>query len=344
MSPGAKATGHRDDASWHACQLTVSIVILTYNRLHSLTEVLEALETEGVIATVAGQYLAADAPILVSEVLVVDNCSTDGTADYLNRKNADLVHIRMKRNIGVVARNFGLARASSDIVICLDDDVLGLKPGHVAHIVGRFSDEPRLGCLNFHVIDHSTERLTNWVHHRPMADADGRFATYEITEGAVAFRQEAVRRIGYYHDAFFISHEGPDLAFRLMNAGYAVEYDGSVIVRHKHEQTGREKWRFYYYDMRNAFWLAARNMPIPSALRYLSVTFGAMMYYAVRDGYVHWWLKGVWDGCRGLPDAWRTREVWTKGTRALIREIDEHRPPWWRVAWRRVRRPTNRLD
>ena len=177
-----------------------------------------------------------------------------------------------------------------------------------------------------------------------MADANGRFATYEITEGAVAFRKEAVRKAGYYHDAFFISHEGPDLAFRLMNADYAVEYDGSVVVRHKHEQTGRRKWGFYYYDMRNAFWLAARNMPVWNAMRYLLLSIGAMFVYAVRGGHVHWWLKGVWDGCRGLPAAWRTRQAWTPQTRALVREIDRHRPPFWQIAWRRLRRPINRLD
>lgn len=344
MSPSARKRGSRNEAGRHAPHLSVSIVILTYNRLQSLTEVLDALEADAVIATDTDGHLTGSAQGLVSEVLVVDNCSTDGTADYLSRKNQRIVHVRMKRNVGVVARNHGLERASSDIVICLDDDVLGLTPGHVAHIVARFANEPRLGGLNFQVIDHFTECLTNWVHHRPMEDANERFATYEITEGAVALRKEAVSKVGYYHDAYFISHEGPDMAYRLMNADYSVEYDGAVVVRHKHEQTGREKWRFYYYDMRNALWLAARNMPLSSALWYLLRTTGAMFVYAARDGYLHWWLKGIWDGCLGLRSAWRTRQVWTRQTRARVREIDRHRPPWWRIAWRRLRRPTNRLD
>ncbi len=75
-----------------------------------------------------------------------------------------------------------------------------------------------------------------------------RFTTYEITEGAVAFNQKALLSTSLYPDYFFISHEGPDLAFQIMNNGYSVIYNAEVVVKHYHSDLGRKSWTTYYYD------------------------------------------------------------------------------------------------
>ena len=222
----------------------ITISVLTFNRRDSLAELLAHLEGLG------------DA---IDEVLVVDNCSDDGTAELVQSRWPRVRLLRTERNIGVVARNLGLRTASGEVVVTLDDDIVGLTRNDLDHLRARFREDPRLGALNFQVFDYFSGVVSNWVHHRPLAAAGGSFATYEITEGAVAFRKEAVCAVGCYHEAYFISHEGPDLAFRLMNAGFRVFYDGAVGVRHKHEQGARHPDRFYYYDTRNQFWLAARR-------------------------------------------------------------------------------------
>jgi GT2 family glycosyltransferase len=304
-----------------ATPIPTSIVVLTYNRRDSLRELLDDLS--GVMGAVL-------------EVIVVDNCSTDGTDEMIRQDYSRALHHRTTRNRGACARNEGMTIAHGDVIITLDDDILGLDTAAIKHIARAFRDDHRLGALNFHVVDHSTGRTCNWVHHRPTADAAAHFDTYEITEGAVAFRASALRETGGYCEEFFISHEGPDLAFRLMNAGYRVAYDGSVTVRHKHETRSRDPWRFYYYDTRNQVWLAARNMPPRYAARYLVTGLGAMLVYAIRDGYFLWWLRGMRDSLRRLGQIRRNRSPWTATTAAAVRRIDKHRPGFWALLRRRL--------
>ncbi len=308
--------------------LPLTVSILTYNRRESLEELLEHLDgLEGGL----------------DEIIVIDNGSGDGTAEMIRARWPRVRHLRNDRNVGVAARNLGLRSASGEIVITLDDDIVGLTSADLARVRQRFAADPGLGALNFRVEDYYGRGLSNWVHHRPVADARGSFDTYEITEGAVAFRRTAVAAAGYYHEAYFISHEGPDLAFRLMNAGYRVAYDGSIGVRHKHLPSGRHPDRFYYYDTRNQFLLAARNLPLGPALRYLARGQAAMAWYAMRDRRPGPWLRGVWDGLRALGPARAGRQAWTPQTAAACREIDRHRRSPWEVAWRRLLGEANRL-
>jgi hypothetical protein len=307
----------------------ISVVVLTYNRRDNLQELLDGL-------------LALDGSL--REVIVVDNCSADGTAEMVAARYPGFLCIRTSQNEGVSARNHGVAAARGDIVVTLDDDLLGLSAAHLAWLADQFAENPHLGALNFHVVDFFTGLTCNWVHHRSADQNQARFLTYEITEGAVAVRRSAFLAIGGYCPEFFISHEGPDLAFRLMNAGFTVEYDGRVTLLHKHAQGSRDPWRFYYYDTRNHVWLAVRNMPWTYAVGYLARGLGAMAFYALRDGYFVWWAQGVRDAAAALPRMLATRNRWNRRTRQICREIDSHRPGFWDLVRRRIRRGGYRLD
>jgi len=110
--------------------------------------------------------------------------------------------------------------------------------------LGELFGESSIGAVNFKVLEEGTGRVANWVHHRSVeAYADAEFDTYEITEGAVAFRRSILQRVGGYPATFFLSHEGPDLAFRIMNHGARVIYSPAVSVTHSFAPEGRPSWR-----------------------------------------------------------------------------------------------------
>ncbi len=292
--------------------MLVSICILTYNRCDLLNALLESL--------VKIQY----SPL---EIIVVDNGSSDDTASMLESYSSKVAYIRNNQNIGVSARNIGLKNAKGSMVITLDDDVLGINDSHIRILAGKFVASPRLGAVNFKVIDPSTGKLCNWVHHRdPLSSSGKEFLTYEITEGAVAFRMEALRRVGFYSEDFFLSHEGPDLALRMLDAGYEVIYSDRVSVLHYRSNLGRKNWLKYYFDTRNQFWLAARNFPIPYAAEYLFRGLSSMLFYSLRDGYLKYWLRAVRDGLRGIPDVLCARNVLNSETMKKVRAIDAERP------------------
>jgi len=263
----------------------------------------------------------------VREIIVVDNSSEDSTGVVVRSHGIRPTYVRLDRNIGAAARNYGLKMATADIIVTLDDDIIGLDGVALERITKLFESNTRLGAVNFQIRDYYTGELCNWVHHRREEDyADKEFPTYEITEGAVAFRRSAIEGAGYYADDFFLSHEGPDLAYRIMDQGYEIYYSGKVTVRHRHENTGRKAWYNYYYDTRNLFWLAARNLPVPYALRYVSRGIIAMLIYSIRDSFFIYWLRGVRDGLTGLARAAKKRRVLRPETMRAMAKIDQDRP------------------
>ncbi len=94
--------------------VNVSIVICTHNHLASLRETMRALEDVSV------------PPGLRAELLLVENASTDGTADFV--ETVTLPHIICRplhepRKGQVRARNLGLSAARGEWILFIDDDV-----------------------------------------------------------------------------------------------------------------------------------------------------------------------------------------------------------------------------
>lgn len=290
----------------------ITITVLSFNRVRLLRNLLQELRNL--------KYCDL-------EVIVVDNCSTDGTGSMVKSEFPDVIFHQTKENIGVGARNIGLRMATGELIVTLDDDIISFHDEDLESLVRFFSERKSLGAVNFKVIEPETGSLVNWVHHcRAEEYCDREFITYEITEGAVAFRKEALEKSGYYPEKFFISHEGPDLAFRLWDSGYEVIYSNVVTVKHFKAKEGRTAWRNYYYDTRNQYWLAGRNMPLGYALTYLARGQISMLVYSVRDGYFKYWLKAVYDGVKGLGETLRERKVLGDNTMKLLKEIDCKRP------------------
>lgn len=307
----------------------ITIVVLTCNR-------------RAAVLRLAGQLVALDDG--ATEVIVVDNGSTDGTPSALAAACPQVVLVTLPQNTGTGGRNRGLERATGEIVVTLDDDMVGFGPKQLAAVRRAFAEAPRLGAATFTVTWPGTTRVRDWVHRRPVAAAGERFATYELTEGAVAFRRAALAEAGFYREDFFISHEGLELAYRLLDAGWDIVHDGSITVGHDHRREGRPGWRRYYYDTRNLFWVAVLHQPAGYAAGYLARGLGAMLVYSVRDGQLRAWLRGVRDGLGGARALRPQRRPWTPRTAAWVRAADRHRPGFFRMARKRLFQKDFSLD
>jgi GT2 family glycosyltransferase len=300
-----------DAAALAARKPSYTIVVLTFDRNHLLERLLGELQA----------FAQAGA-----QIIIVDNASST-PAEIVTRRHPGVTLIRSARNLGAAGRNLGFAAATGDIVLCLDDDVHGLSRDAFERLEQIFADAG-IGAVNFKVREEGSGRIVNWVHHRSVEQfADASFETYEITEGAVAFRRSILQRVGGYAEAFFLSHEGPDLALRIMDQGARLIYHPAISVTHSFAPEGRPSWRKYYYDTRNMLWLAARNLPLVYGMRLIARQTLAMLVYSLRDGYVRWWAKGLWDGLRGMPAAWNERHQVSPETMQRIRRIDSYRAP-----------------
>lgn len=290
-----------------------SIVVLTYNRPEHLEHNLNGLSK------------LIDKNV---EIIVVDNCSENINWDEFEAKYDGVKFIHLDENKGVYGRNVGIDASVGEYVVTLDDDVSGLSASDLINISSFFEAHPKAGAMCFKVKDALTYELVNWIHHcKPEDYADTIFSTYEITEGAVAFKKDVLKLSGLYPANFFISHEGPDLAFRIINEGYNVYYCPSVTVLHAHAIEGRASWRRYYYDTRNSIWLAVRNYDLRMFLTRLPVSVIAMMVYSIRDGFFKYWLKGLIHGIKGIKIVSAERTKLSSKAIKEITEIDKLRPP-----------------
>ncbi len=116
--------------------MLVSVVIPTYNRRHTIAPAIDSA-------------LAQRADGIALEVLVVDDASTDATADWLPQAYAGQP-VRLLRNQGLKGpaggRNTGIAAARGELVALLDSDDQFL-PGHLAQALAAFAAHPELGLV-----------------------------------------------------------------------------------------------------------------------------------------------------------------------------------------------------
>ena len=119
--------------------------------------------------------------------------------------------------------------------------------------------------------------------------------------GACAIRRSAYLEAGGLPDLFFYGHEETDLAWRLMDRGYRLEYDATARMCH-HALPNARHSTFRRQDGRNRVLLARRNLPWPLAAVYLA---DWMALTVARErgkrGSLRPWFAGFAEGWRTDP-------------------------------------------
>ncbi len=291
----------------------VTIMILNYQRREMLRHVVTSA-------------LQQDYPHL--DILVVDNASTDGSVADVRQTFPQVRVLSLPKNIGCAARNEGIAAAHGDLIITIDNDVLLTTPRDVQSVVTLFHNHPDVACIDFQIRDESGQLCTrDWCHPRDWREfADEEFLTAYVLEGASAIRRQAFERVGGYWGPLFLGHEGHDLAYRLLGAGFNVLYTPRVHVTHLVSPAARPTSRIYYTFTRNAIWVSLRNHRPVAALRAIVKYMSLMAFASARAGQWPSYLRGVWDGLRGVPQALATRAPLTPAAYRRLRHIRRFEP------------------
>src|SRR5580704_12477186 len=109
----------------------VSIIIASWNAREYLLQCLASLTSE--------------ACFYPMEIIVVDNASSDGSADYVARHYPDVILIRNSENLGFArANNLGIS-ASTGSYICLINSDLKVLPNCITGLVDFCQEHPKVG-------------------------------------------------------------------------------------------------------------------------------------------------------------------------------------------------------
>jgi len=169
-------------------------------------------------------------------VVLVDNASTDGTAEAVRKFHPEVTVITLDRNVGARARTVGVARAGTPFVAFADDDSWW-APGDLARAVDILRAHPRLAVLNARILVGPEERLdpacaemADSVLGTP-PDLPGPALLGFVACGAVV-RTEAFEAVGGFDPVVRFPGEEERLALDLASAGWAMAYVDSVTVHH----------------------------------------------------------------------------------------------------------------
>ena len=216
------------------------------------------------------------------EVIIVDNASSDGSADFIKAGYAEVKLIELASNRGFTgACNRGIEAASGEFIALLNNDT-ELDEGWAGAILAAFAAHPEVGIVaskmllfdqrdhfhtagDFFTTDGRAGNRGAW--ERDSGQYDQAQYVFSACGGSSVYRRSLLEAVGALDDDFFFLLEDVDLAWRAQLIGSKCWYTPSAIVYHHLSATGGGATASYY-DGRNGIWLVVKNMPASLLRKY----------------------------------------------------------------------------
>lgn len=250
----------------------VSVVIGNWNRLDDLKRA---------VASVRKQAW----PPEKTEIIVVDNQSTDGSIEWCREQN-DIQLIVTRLDLGAsVMLDTGFMSSKGEFVVCMDNDA-ELTQTYIVNAVTIFEGWDKgvnffndtlmapeiewylrqgyeLGCLtpNMMKSDRKTKDLKKGLFREEMFDINLQFHG-----AACVFKREAGHKIGWYNPEYYLYDNEVDMGARLFKAGYLTMYCPMLIAYHHISAVTRVRPRLLYYAIRHYYWFIWEHLPIHLAI------------------------------------------------------------------------------
>jgi GT2 family glycosyltransferase len=234
----------------------VSVVMLAHNRVEPTLRSLREIES-----------LPERPP-----VVVVDNASSDGTAEAVRRAHPEVQVIELGENIGAAGRNHGVA-AVDTLYVAFSDDDSWWAPGALTRAVEAFERHPRLGAVHGRILVGEDERedpICRELRDSPLP-GDPELPGSPLLgflACAVIFRRSAFEAVGGFEANVMIGGEEEWLACDLAGEGWELRYLPEVVAHHHPpRRAGRVADERRRIGLRNTLWFNWRRRPAASATR-----------------------------------------------------------------------------
>lgn len=224
-----------------------SVVVVSYNTAAHIEACLRSL-------------LALDYPRL--EIIVVDNASTDGSAELVRSRFPQVELIELPDNRGFAGgASVGLFIASGTIVATVNPDVR-LDPGWMSAMARTLLSMDEVGVVGSKILypDGKTIQHAGGIVHYPLATTEhiGRgepdHGQYErvqtvsfVTGAALAMRADVGRDLKFFDERFYpLYYEDVDLCWRASQQGLRTIYQPAAVAFHEESVTMDRKSTLYY--------------------------------------------------------------------------------------------------
>lgn len=284
-------------------QPLVSIIVPTYNLKNTFRECLSSIKK-------------LNYPN--KEIIIVDNASTDGTAEMVKRDFKNVSLIRNKKNLGSTGgMNTGLKKAKGDYLMFVDHDNI-LDKNMLTEMVNYALTDSTIGIVvpkiyywekkNIIWAAGTSVDMVTGINIAREGEDKGQYDDVEEVSIAPAnflVSKKVIDQIGFYDDTFFVCYEDSDFCARVRKARYKIVYIPTAFCYHKFpllsKVQSKKRWLSRaYYASRNKIVFMKKHSPYFSIfvllypVWFIVYTFQALKYRnlnALKNFY-----KGMFDG------------------------------------------------
>lgn len=269
----------------------LSIIIVTHNAQALVNLLMQSV------------YQAVNFLDKTTEIIIVDNASTDNTCKILREKYKDVLLLTNRQNLGYAkANNQAITRAKGKYILLLNSDTQ-LSVNVLKKMIDYMENDPGVGVVTCKVLlpDGSLDPACHRGFPTPWASATyflgleklfphstyfsqyhlGKFSLntiHEIDSPSGAFflvRKEAVKQVGLLDETFFMYGEDLDWSYRIKKNGWKIIYNPGATIIHYKKQSGlkstdpikRKKTLQAFYDAMKIFYNKHYSDKYPKIIR-----------------------------------------------------------------------------
>jgi len=217
--------------------ILVSVIVVNWNGLRYL---------RGCLASI---FLQTYKKI---EVIVVDNNSTDGSADFIKKEFPRVRLIINSENYGFAkGNNIGIKIARGEYIVTVNNDT-ELEPGCVQELASAVNTSPGIGMCAAKILLFNYRDLIDsagmLLYPDGLAICRGHLATdtcnfntaeevFLPTACVALYRKDAIVKAGYFDESYFAYCEDTDLGLRIRMLGYKCVYEPRARAYHHYSGT-----------------------------------------------------------------------------------------------------------
>jgi len=255
----------------NAESVDLSVVIVTWNARKYMPDCLKSIQQQ-------------DTHALSMEIVVVDNASSDSTAELIHQNFPTVKLVQSEVNLGFArANNVGISHTTGKYLFLINPDVIVL-PGCLKHIIDALEAEPSVGLIGPRMLGpdktvrRSTMRFpTPWNSFCRALALDSLFKRSKLFGGFLmtdfnhnrtadvdilngwfwAVKREALDRVGGLDDHLFMYGDDLDWSYRFHRAGYRNVYCATAEAIHFGGGTTAKAPVYFYIERQRAniqFW------------------------------------------------------------------------------------------
>jgi N-acetylglucosaminyl-diphospho-decaprenol L-rhamnosyltransferase len=215
------------------------------------------------------------------DVVLVDNASTDGSADRVATLFPAVRVLRSARNMGFPANNLAMNDLAGVEFVALVNPDAFVDPDWLGPLVAVLQADARLGAacplMLFVARDDEGREVVNNAGCEVLANGYARDRSMGVIHtpgalepvdvfawsgGAVLLRREFLEDVGLFDARFFLYYEDIDLSWRGRSRGWCYRLVPDSIVHHHHAATvGVGSPTHRYYTERNRLLTLMKNAP-----------------------------------------------------------------------------------